>query len=125
MSERVSGVDWFDSLDWVPTLRPRIETAWVGEDGGYWLARWADATGLLRWIHADGETREAAMWELIEMAPDIMLTLHDGEDRARQEILRLRVGTPRTTSAGETDPSLPPEPSTPHEHPGRTPEKED
>ena len=108
MSGRASGVDWFDSLEWVPTLRPCIETAWVDEDGGYWLARWADATGLLRWIHADGETRETAMWALIEMAPDIMLTLHDGEDRALQEVRRLRDADPRTPPA--SDPSNPEEP---------------
>ena len=79
---------WDADLEWVPTLYDGVETAPLPKsDGGGFIARWSD--GILRWVTADGDTREDAVRDLIEMAPDIMQYLSGEEDRLREIIHRL------------------------------------
>jgi hypothetical protein len=79
-----------DGLEWVPTLYDGIESAWSPEDGAY-LARWSRGNGLLHWVTTHGYSREDAVRHLVEMAPDIMLCLHSGEDDALQQFRKLKI----------------------------------
>ncbi len=80
--------DYFARMEWVPTLYEGIETAWSENDRAF-LSRWSRGNGLLHWVMSDGETREQAVKRLVEMAPDIMLCLHAGEDEALQKLRAL------------------------------------
>lgn len=90
--------DWQDALEWVPTLYETIETAWhPPEEGypGYYVSRWRlldEEPGLLRWIHSDGETREQAVRNLIDMAPEMMLALHGFLDTETQRRRKAEIG---------------------------------
>ena len=79
---------WDADLEWVPTLYDGIETAALSkDDGGGFVAHWSG--GIMRWVTAYGDTREDAVRDLIEMAPDIMRHLHHEEDRLRQVVYGL------------------------------------
>lgn len=61
-----------EALEWTRALYDEIETAWVDEDGGYYLARWVGGPSGLK---SDGSDQREAVRNLISATKDYMAAM--------------------------------------------------